>query len=191
MYLSCRYVPVDWQHLPVFFFFFSKPNFIFAVETKCVHPNITLITYSERRDNFFCRRECGKLPGGRLAVPQNRHQYDCMTMAIKETAQHRTPIWTGIRVRPNGGMFDPRTNKTVEVFVPQSDEQHTNLSPYQSLLVQASANKSENCIYFHNTFFVEAKCTFLHPNAAPIQCACIQGKQLPTTGTDPRMKATN
>ena len=181
---------VQWQHLLVCAFCRTQ-LFFFAVETKCVHPNITLIIYSERRDNLFCRRKCGKLPGGRLAVPQNRHQYDCMTTAIEERDQHETPIWTGIRVRPDGGMFDPRTNKTVEVFVPQSDDQRGNLSPYQSLLVEASANKSENCIYFHDTFFVEARCSFIHPNDVPIRCACIQGKQLPATSTDLRLEATN
>ena len=172
-------------------FFFWTQTFFFAVKTKCVRPNITLFTYNKRRDNLFCRRECGKLPGGRLAVPQNRAQYDCMTTAIGETAQHQTPLWTGIRVRPNGGMYDPRSNKTVRVFVTNNADLPSNLSPYQSLLVKASANKSENCIYFHDSFFVEAKCTFLHPGDTPIGCACIQGKRLPTTGTDPRLKGKN
>ena len=165
---------------------FSIPKLPFAVETTCIRPKITLITSSERRDNYFCSWECGKLPGGRLAIPRNRDQYLCMTKAINGLAQHETPVWTGIRARRNGqGMFNPLTNEDVAVFETKDPNLRLNLSPYQTALVEASDNKLENCIYFHNTFFVETRCTLLHTGAAPIQCACIQGKALPTTGIAP------
>ena len=161
--------------------------FFFAVKTDCIDPNITLITYNERMDNFFCRRKCGKLSGGRVAVPQNRQQYDCITTAIvKGLAKRETPFWTGIRVRPEGGLYDPLTNQTVEVFEKRDSDRklYGNLSPDHTLLIGHSTNRSENCIYLHRGFFVETKCTFLHNGLLPIQCACIQGKQLPATGID-------
>ena len=159
-------------------------NLFSAVQTTCVHPKITLITYSERRDNFFCSRECGKLPGGRLAVPRNLHQYSCMTKAIKGLARHKTPIWTGIRLRPNGVMFDPLTNNDVTVFERKNTKLVWSASRYH-MVHEASDNRRENCIYFHNGYFVETRCSFLHTGDAPIQCACAQGKPLPTTKIDP------
>ena len=126
-----------------------------------------MIFFSKRVDNFFCEQECSKRPSGRLAIPQNRQQYDCITTEIKGWAQHGTPIWTGIRVRPNGAMFDPLTNENVTVF----EKNHITL--------EASANKNENCVYLHNGHFVETKCTFVHNNRLPIQCGCVQGKQFP------------
>ena len=156
----------------VSFFFFQY--FIFAVPTKCDHPKITLVNLPKFYNGGGispCRRACGKLPGGRLAVPENREQYDCITMANKGLAPHGTPIWTGLQVRPNGGMFDPLTNKTVTVF----EKKHAwNLSPYHTFMVEASANKSENCIYLHNGYFVETRCTF-NRIPEPIQCGCVQG----------------
>ena len=161
-----------YRNVTYLFFFFQY--FTFAVPTKCDRPKITLIIYPwfyKDVGHSFCRQECGKLPGGRLAVPENREQYDCITMAYKRRAKHGTPIWTGIRVRPNGGMFDPLTNKTVTVF---EKEPSGNLSPYHSFLFEASANKSENCVYLHNASFVETRCTLLHSRRY-IQCGCVQG----------------
>ena len=110
-----------------------------------------------------------------MAVPQNREQYDCITKGDKREPQHATPFWTGIRVRPEGGMFDPLTNENVKVYKKPDPNRHRNLSPYQSILVGQSCNRSENCIYFHNAFFVESICSYLHEGSKPIQCACVQG----------------
>ena len=152
--------------------------------TECVNPNITLIKYSGPVDNNVCKRDCGRLPGGRLAVHQNQDQYHCITMAGKGRSDYdkRPPIWTGIRVRSEGGLFNPLTNENVPVF-DATISWFSNLSPYKTLLSGASEKKSENCIVISAGIFVETKCTSRFAKT----CACSQGKRLPTTGIDPRV----
>ena len=143
-------------------------------------------------DNYFCEQECGKLPGGRLAVPHNREQYDCMTSAVGGKPRHGTSIWTGIRVRPEGGMFDPWTNQTVTVFDKEKTFGYRSISPYYSFLTAHSSNKTENCIYFFAGFFVETRCTFLYYYVGPPrQCACVQGNHFPDSAFGSAKKLSN
>ena len=158
-------------------FFFLIPLLISAVPTECA--NITLIIYNEgHHDNYFCQRECGKLPGGRLAIPMNVAEYNCITMPIEGNLQYQTPVWTGIGVRPGGGLYNPRTNQTVPRIFRQDPLVYSDLTSYGTLLVGVGHGDPRNCVYLHNTFYVEARCSFLHLNFAPVQCACERGKQL-------------
>ena len=100
-----------------------------------------------------------------------------MTSSIGAVAQYDTPIWTGIRVRPEGGMFDPLTNRDVTVFS-TPPHHHIRISTYQTFLLDESENKAANCIYLHNQYFLETRCTFRHHGRAAIQCACEQGEYL-------------
>ena len=168
------------------FLFFSIQLFISAVPTKC--PNIILIIYDEGHHNrSFCAQECGKLRGGRLAIPMTLAEYNCITMPIEGKLQYQTPVWTGIGVRPDGGLYNPRTGQSVPRFFKQDPQEYSGVTSYGSLLVGVGrgAPKRQNCIYLHNTFYVEARCSFLHLNFAPIQCACERGKQLVNTCIDP------
>ena len=143
--------------------------------TNCSSPNLTIITYKTgRHDNFFCAQECGKLPGGRLAVPRTQTQYDCLT-GISGHAR-TTPFWTGIRVRQTGGLFDPLTRNPLPILGNRSTG-FTCSSVYRTVHGEWKVhfNKSEACIYLHNNYYVEAGCSFTHKGRRPIQCACYTG----------------
>ena len=112
-----------------------------------------------------------------MAVPRSQEQYVCLTSPIGGLGQYFTPIWTGIRVRPEGGMFDPLTNNDVTVLS-KPRPSHIPFSTYETLLYHQSQTKAENCIYLHDQYFVETRCTFRHWGKAAIQCACEQGKYL-------------
>ena len=101
-------------------------------------------------------------------------------MPIEGNLQYQTPVWTGIGVRPGGGLYNPRTDQTVPRIFRQDPRVYSDLTSYGTLLVRVGRGdpKNKNCVYLHNTFYVEARCSFLHLNGAPIQCACERGKRL-------------
>ena len=155
---------------------------VFSTATNCTSPNLTLITYTNgRKDNFFCRQECGKLPGGRLAVPRTQTQYDCLTGLSGHG--HNTPFWTGIRVRQTGGLMDPLTNRALPMLG-NPETGWTMSTIYRTLSPEAwdgkvYLNKSKVCIYLHDNYYVEAGCSFTHEGKTPIQCACYTGNLQP------------
>ena len=152
----------------------------FPLATNCTFPNLTIINYTNgRKSNFFCRQECGKLPGGQLAVPRTQEQYDCLTGLSGHG--HKTPFWTGIHVGQTGGLLDPLTNNPLPLLGnPRTGGTCSTI--YRTILPEAMLwptkvylNKSEVCIYLHDNYYVEAGCSFTDYDGTPIQCACYSG----------------
>ena len=80
------------------------------------------------------------------------------------------------------------TNRSVPVFGETDRTKNTpTLSPALTLLVDVGRDedKNNNCIYLHNNFYVEVKCS----DVRHIQCACVQGNRLPITCIDPDVQS--
>ena len=160
--------------------FSSFPMLIFA-ELKCEQTNIKLIPFSGGKNISFCRKVCG----GRLAVPNTSQEYGCVTKGFNGTRRYETPTWTAIGVRPGGGLYDPRTNQTVETYDKKIPEHYKPpLTSYITLRVPWRLKVPYNSIYLHNSFYVEVDSLYPVQNGA---CACEQGKQLATTLNIPEL----
>ena len=170
----CRHV----HHL-----LFSFPMLIFA--DICEQTKIKLIPFSGRKNILFCRKECAKLPGGRLAVPVTSQEYKCVTKGFNGSRRYETPVWTAIGVETDVRLYDPRTNQTVEVFdIKNPDDYKPPLTKYITLQIYYGGYLPLNSIYLHNSFYCEVNFRYPVENGA---CACEQGKQLATTFNIPEL----
>ena len=162
------------------FFSFNFPECVSPPLTDgtgrgCLCPKFEIITYqSGRHDNNWCKKECAKLPNGSLAIPFNQVRYNRLVAMVAD--QGRTPLWTGIRVRFEGGLYDPRNDRKIDMYGVAPYSHHAS-SSYDTVLVNASTNRSHNCIYLHNRHYVESVCNYTHPNREPIMCACTRGER--------------
>ena len=99
-----------------------------------------------------------------MAIPVDPKQYACI-LSTQEGLSDQAPLWSGIRIRPDGNLFDSMTNTSVNIL---------NGAP-TTYLWESSSNRRENCVYFHGYKYVETRCTFLHTGTDAIRCACYQG----------------
>ena len=151
----------------------------------CEQTKIKLIPFSGGKNISFCRNECAQLLGGRLAVPNTSQEYKCVTKGFNGARRYETPVWTAIGVRPGGGLYDPRTNRTVETFDKKNpDDYNPPLTSYITLRIPWQSQVPYNSIYLHHSFYVEVDSNYSVENGA---CACEQGKQLATTFNIPEL----
>ena len=92
----------------------------------------------------------------------------------KSQGQVNAPLWTGIRVRQSGELYDPLTNTTLKVAKDNPTLFHSVHSSWET------AVKSRKCIFLDNAgYFVETICairTVVDVNSSSLRCACYQGK---------------
>ena len=129
-------------------------------ETRCVNPNLTILWYTNRyHDNYLCNRTCSQLPGGRLAVPINQEQLDCFLKSQRE--QVNASLWTGVRVRQSGELYDPLTNMALK------DVKDTPTLFHSDHLMRENVPKSRKCIFLDDRGFFFGDTLF---NSSIVQC---------------------